>query len=124
MWHKTEGQGDDHQAKPDPPRPQPKVVIDEGGKDAGHQAHPEPERLAFNEKVNVVVTITRERARAEKHNDADYQHAEHSEKQDVSALAVHRGMRLLLGLLRLWFRHEQFLSNLKFARIINMIQRE
>ena len=91
------------------------------------EAHAEPDRLAFDEKINVVVAITRECARAEQHDDADDQHAKHCEKQDVSALAMHRRSSRLLARTSSPFvvfaGIDQFLSNLKFVRIIDVIQR-
>ena len=36
------------------------------------------------------MTVARESARAKKHDDTDDEHAEHGEKQNVGAFAVHR----------------------------------
>ncbi len=49
----------------------------------------EPNRLASDEKVNIAMTVARKGTRAEKHDDADDEHAEHGQKQDVSTFTMH-----------------------------------
>ena len=103
------------------------------------ETDPEPERLAFDEKINVAVTVARECAGAEKHDDADDQHRQHSEKQKISALAMHQfreamaptencvRAHLLFARSSSLFgfrlgRNDQFLSDLQFVRIIDVVQ--
>jgi hypothetical protein len=47
------------------------MIIGQGGEDADHKSHAKPHRLAFDEKINVSVTITCKCARAEKHDNSD-----------------------------------------------------
>ena len=91
--------------------------------------NPEPESVPAHEKINVAVAVPGERAGAEKNNDADGEQPEDSEKQNVGALPVHQErlrascsdfvLRLLL-----WPARCEFLSDLKFARIVDLIQLE
>jgi len=87
------------------------------------------------------MTVARKRARAEKHDDTDHQQPQHSQKEDVSALTVHnqlggenrRSLRRpplqlacvsffsLVCVCRLG-RNEQLLSDLQFARVLDVIE--
>ena len=87
---KTEGKANQGEREPDPPGALPEMVIDQGGDAAGNHPDPEPERVPAEEIINVVVTVSRESAGAEKDHDADGKQAEDSEKQDVGALAMHQ----------------------------------
>src|SRR2546421_8755624 len=77
------------ESEPEPPRPLPEMVIEERSDRADRKSYPEPDGLTLNEKINVAVAVARECARAEKHHDPDDEHAEDSEEQKVSALAMH-----------------------------------
>src|SRR5205085_9719105 len=83
---------DEREREPDPPRPQPEMVIDHRRHRADDETDAEPDRLAFHEEIHVAMAVLRERARAEKHDDADDQHPQHSQEQEVSALAMHLGV--------------------------------
>ena len=65
------------------------MIVEERSKGADREPDAEPDGLALNEKINVAVAVARECARAEKHHDPDDEHAENSEEQKVSALAMH-----------------------------------
>ena len=69
------------------------MIIDQRGKDADHESNPEPNRLPFDEKINVSMAVTRKRARAEKHDDADDEQSQHGEKKDIGALTMHKSGR-------------------------------
>src|SRR2546422_652923 len=66
------------------------MVVDERGGRANRQSNSEPKTLPLNKKINVAMTITRKSAGAKKHDDADDEHAQNSDEQDVSAFSVHR----------------------------------
>src|SRR5437660_6303078 len=89
MRNETKRKRREGESEPEPPRPLPEMVIEERSDRADREPHPEPDRLALNEKINVAMAVPRERARAEKHHDPDDEHAENSEEQKVSALAMH-----------------------------------
>ena len=65
------------------------MIIHQRGKDAEHKSNPYPRCLAFDEKINVAMTVARVRAGAEKHYDADHKQSQHCEKKDVGALTMH-----------------------------------
>ena len=44
------------------------MIIDQRGEDADHKSDAKPHRLAFDEEINVSMTITCKCARAEKHD--------------------------------------------------------
>src|SRR2546430_5801980 len=92
MRDETKRERDESEPEPDPPGPQPEMIIDNSGDGADHESHAQPDRLAFHEKIHVAMAVLRERARAEKHDDADDQHPQDSQEQKVSALAVHLGV--------------------------------
>ena len=87
--HETKGESDEGQAEPDPPRPLPEMVVDQGRHRADNKADAEPDHLSLHEKIDVAVTVARERTGAEKHDDADDQHAENGQEQEISTLAMH-----------------------------------
>src|SRR5947209_2754104 len=94
MRHETEPECNERDGKPNPPSVLPKMVIEQRCRDANRQSNTEPNRLSFDEKINVAVRIPRKRARAEKHDDADDEHREHREEKEVSALALHHSSAL------------------------------
>ena len=53
------------------------------------KANPEPNCLAFDEKINISVTIARKRARAKEHDNPDNEKSQHSEKKNIGALTMH-----------------------------------
>ena len=89
MRNEAKRQRNECETKPKPPCPLPKMVIDERSDRADGQPDSEPNRLASDEEVNIAMTVARKGARAEKHDDADDEHAEHGQKQDVSAFTMH-----------------------------------
>src|SRR4051794_12732171 len=90
MRNEAERQRDGRGRKPDPPRLLPEMVIDDRRRRADREPDAEPDRLAFHEEERVAVAVARKCARTEKHHDADHEHREHSDEQDVSALAMHQ----------------------------------
>ena len=56
------------------------MVIDQCRRNQNRQADPEPERLAFDKKINIAVGIARKRAGAEKHDHPDDEHRQHRQK--------------------------------------------
>lgn len=145
MGNETKREHSDGESEPEPPGPLPEMIIKERAEGTDPESHAQPDDLAFNEKINVAVAVPRERARAEKHHDPDDQHAENSQKQKVSALAMHLSCvaeavalaqtaaagnatslaNSLVCLLRFgWFRRDdQLLSDLQFVRIIDVVRR-
>ena len=97
MGDKTKRESNESQAKPDPPGSLPEMVIDQGRYRADHEADTEPNQLSLHEKIDVAMTVSRERAGAEKHDDADNEHAKNSQEQKIGALAMH--------LVSWWRRH-------------------
>src|SRR5256885_1731042 len=89
MRDETKRKGDEREREPDPPGPQPEMVIDDRPDRADYEPDAEPDDLPFDEKIHVAVAVLRERARAEKHDDADDQHPQNGEEHEVSALAMH-----------------------------------
>jgi hypothetical protein len=87
--HEAKRESDEGQAEPDPPRPLPEMVVDKGCHGADNEANAEPDHLSLYEKIDVTVTVARERTRAEKHDDADDQHAENCQEQKIGTLAMH-----------------------------------
>src|SRR5207302_2049961 len=84
----------------------------------------EPERLPFQEEIGIAVTVTGKCTRAEKHHNADDQQAQHSDEQKVSALSMHYcSVSDLLRFFRFGW-DQQFLADLKFARVIDVIERQ
>ena len=67
MGNETERQGDEREPEPDPPGSLPEMVIDQRRGCANDETNPQPERLAFHEKIHVAVTVPREGARAKEH---------------------------------------------------------
>src|SRR5438105_15280319 len=57
--------------EPNPPRPLPKMVIDQRGGNANNQTDAEPDRLSFEKEQRVAVAVSCKSAGAEKHHDAD-----------------------------------------------------
>src|SRR5439155_8199033 len=51
--------------KPQPPRFLPEMIVHERCKNARHKSDPNPNRLAFNEKINVSMAVAGVGARAE-----------------------------------------------------------
>src|ERR1044071_4651966 len=84
VGHEAKREGDERQAKPDPPGPRPKMVIDDGCYGADNEANSEPSHLSLHKKIDVTMTVARERARAEKHDDTDDQHAKNCQEQEIS----------------------------------------
>ena len=117
------------------------MVVDQRNQGAYGKANSEPNRLSFNEKIDIAMTVSRKRARAKKHDDTDHQQPQHRQKEDVSALTVHnqlggenrRSRRrpplqlacvsffLLVCACRLGW-NEQLLSDLQFARVLDVIE--
>jgi hypothetical protein len=56
----------------------PELVIHERCNNARDQPNPDPNRLAFNEKIDVAMAVARVGARAEKHHDANDEQSQHS----------------------------------------------
>jgi hypothetical protein len=56
------------------------MVINQRGGDANGKTDAKPGGLAFDEEVNVTMTVARKRACAEKHDNADNEQAKHSQK--------------------------------------------
>jgi hypothetical protein len=77
MRNKAKDQGDECDAKPQPPGALPKMVIHHRSQGAGNQPNSEPEPLALDKKVNVTVTVVGKGACAKKHHDTDDKQAEH-----------------------------------------------
>jgi hypothetical protein len=65
------------------------MVIDKRIGAANRETNPKPERLTFEEKISIAVTLARKCARAKERNDADDEQAQHSEEQNVSAFTMH-----------------------------------
>jgi hypothetical protein len=55
----------------------PEVIIHERRKNARDKSNPNPNRLAFNEKINVSMAVACVGARAEEHHDADDEQSQH-----------------------------------------------
>src|SRR5690348_7257143 len=89
MWNIAKRQGYHREYEPKPPCPLPKMVIDQCGENTEYQADTDPNRLTFDEEINVSMAVTGECACAEKHHDADDQQSEHREKKNVGALTMH-----------------------------------
>jgi hypothetical protein len=87
--HETKRERNEGEAKPDPPGPQPEMVIDDGTNRADDKSHTQPDRLALDEKIHVAMAVFRKSARAGKHDDADGEHPQNSQAQKISALAMH-----------------------------------
>ena len=85
----AERQCDKRQREPQPPCALPKVIINHRGKDADCKPNPEPNRLPFDEKINVSMTVARKRARAKEHDNPDNEKSQHSEEKDIGALTMH-----------------------------------
>ena len=66
------------------------MIVHQRRKNASHQPEPDPNCLAFDEKVNVAMAVACVRAGAEKHHDADDEQSQHRQKQDVGTLTTHR----------------------------------
>src|SRR6478672_6724298 len=60
MRHETKPQSSEGEKEPQPPGVIPEMVIDQCCSDQNREPDPEPESLAFDEKVNIAVGITRE----------------------------------------------------------------
>src|SRR5438477_2140582 len=116
MRDETKGERDEGERKPDPPSSQPEMVVDDGGRRANDESNADPDRLAFHEEIHVAVAVLRERARAEKHDDADDQHPQHSEKQEVSTLAMHSVFLDPIDSLLRFFRFSLFFRRALFFR--------
>ena len=89
MGHETKGQGTERKQEPQPPSVIPEMVVNQRRRDRYRQSDSKPERLAFDEEINVTMSIARKRAGAEKHDDADDQHRQHCQKKKIRALALH-----------------------------------
>src|SRR5947207_1978751 len=89
MRDETKRERDEGEREPDPPGAQPEMVIDHGPRRANDEPDAEPDRLAFYKEIHVAVAVLRERACAEMYDDADHEHPQHSEEQEVSTLAMH-----------------------------------
>src|ERR1700730_8671503 len=75
--------------EPNPPSALPKMIIDERGGCTNDKANSQPKGLAFDEKINITVTVARKGTRAKKHYDPAHEKTEHGQKQKISALAMH-----------------------------------
>src|SRR4029077_7142274 len=64
----AERQSSQRHRKPKPPCFLPELIIHERRKNARGQSNPNPNRLTFNEKINVSMAIACIRARAEEHH--------------------------------------------------------
>src|SRR5207302_6362451 len=87
--NEAQSQSNRGQAKPKPPCPLPKVVIDQCRHCTNDEPDYQPHRLAFHERVNVSVTFTGKSAGAKKHNDPDHQQPKNGDENEVSALTMH-----------------------------------
>src|ERR1043166_3259124 len=85
----TKGQRNQSECEPEAPRPLPEMVIGERGRTTKHQANAEPDGLAPNKKIDVAMFVLGESARAKKHHDADDEHRQHGQEQNVGALTMH-----------------------------------
>src|SRR5437867_11538928 len=59
------------QREPNPPRFLPEMIVHQRSKNARDQSNPDPNRLAFDEEIDVSMAVARVCARAEKHHDPD-----------------------------------------------------
>ena len=57
MRNETQGKDDEREPEPDPGRALPEMVIHERADHAADESDPEPDRLTFDEIINVVVTV-------------------------------------------------------------------
>jgi hypothetical protein len=62
--------------EPKPPCLLPELIVHERRKNARDKSNPNPNRLAFNEKINVAMAVACVGARAEEHHDADDEQSE------------------------------------------------
>src|SRR5205085_2512785 len=74
---------------PQPPGALPEMVIDHRRCDAKSEANSKPDRLMFEKKVRIAMTVLGKSAGAEKHHDADDEQSQHRNKQEVSAFPIH-----------------------------------
>ena len=114
------------ETKPDPPGALPKMVIDQRARRCRRRSRRRARPPAFHEKVDVAMAVARERARAEKHDDADDQHAraqrETENRRSYDACVVESFV--FFAARRLSSRNDQLLADLQFARIVDVIDRE
>ena len=89
MRNKTEREGDQGDAKPNPPSALPKMIIQQGCCRTNHQPYGQPKSLTFDKKIDIAMAVACKRARAKKHDNADDKHAKHGDKQDISAFTMH-----------------------------------
>ena len=89
MRNVTKRQRDQRQRKPKPPCPLPEVIVDQRSERADYKPDADPNRLALDKEINVPMAVTRKCARAEKHDDADDEQSQHSEKKNVCTLTIH-----------------------------------
>ena len=89
MRNETKHERDYGQTEPEPPGALPEMIVDQGRESTDSQSDSEPNSLAFDEKIDVAVTIAGKSAGAEKHDDADHEHDEHGHEHEICAFAMH-----------------------------------
>ena len=62
--------------EPNPPRFLPELIVHERRKNARNKSDPNPNRLTFNEKINVSMAVACVGARAKEHHDANDQQSQ------------------------------------------------
>src|SRR5262249_13379636 len=91
-------EGSQRECEPEPPCFLPEMIIYQRGKNARHQSNPNPNCLAFNEKINVAMAIACVCACAEKHHNANDKQSQHCQKKYVSAFTMHEISNAYRGL--------------------------